>query len=216
MMFKVVLFDLGDTLIKNVKIDLKKGLNCLLKDKNINEQENQEILYYVYQLLINRDKEEYPALKIIEDLNNKYNLGIKNYNEAEYQLLLDSETSHLNDNVKDVLDYLEEKNIVMGVVSNSIFSSDALSKALEKYNIRSYFKFVVASADVLVRKPYSEIFEYAFNKLKDVKKEEVIFIGDNYKIDYEGSIAYGFQSIQIDELGFKEVLRKLKIGLNDE
>ncbi|MBB6729942.1 HAD family hydrolase [Cohnella zeiphila] len=76
----------------------------------------------------------------------------------------------------------------LGIVSNGI--GEAQRRRLKAGRIEDRFRSVVVSDEVGLRKPDAAIFERALAEL-EVKREEVLFVGDSLAFDYEGAIRAG-------------------------
>lgn len=95
-----------------------------------------------------------------------------------------------------LLDTLICKNIKVGVISNY---DPRIHDILKDLNIDKYFKFVVSSYSVKCEKPDPEIFKIVEEMNHGVKKEEILHIGDNPKLDFAGAKNAGWNAILIDE-----------------
>jgi HAD superfamily hydrolase (TIGR01549 family) len=89
-----------------------------------------------------------------------------------------------------VLRELLRLDMPMGVVSNSIFSSDLLRSDLQELSVLEAFRFVVSSAEFGLRKPHPAIFEAAVGKLK-VTPAATWYVGDLWENDVVGSRGVG-------------------------
>ena len=210
MKYDAVLFDLGNTIINNINIDLKNGFNKLIQKYNINCQNITSSIETILQLIRQRNDFELPAIEILqifeELLNFKFN---DDYYEVEYELLKYCSIDALMDGVLEVLEYLKNNNIRMGIVSNSIFSSQCLERWLCDYKILYYFEFVISSSDVIYRKPTKQIFETSYIHLNNIDKKKILFIGDSFDIDYVGATSFGFDSILINQDKNEHTINKL-------
>lgn len=92
--------------------------------------------------------------------------------------------------VKPLLDKLTEKYPLV-LVSN--FYSN-LSTVLKDFGLSSYFKEIIESSAVGVRKPDVEIFKMGIKALK-MKPEEVLVVGDSLKKDIEPARSLGCQTL---------------------
>lgn len=99
---------------------------------------------------------------------------------------------------KPVLDQLYQK-YPMVLVSNFYGN---LSSVLEEYGIKHYFKSIVESALVDVRKPNPEIFSLGVKALQ-LLPEECVVIGDSYKKDIEPGHLAGCQTIWLKNAGWE-------------
>jgi putative hydrolase of the HAD superfamily len=83
----------------------------------------------------------------------------------------------------------------MGVVSNA--KSDwAVREIIRRRDIDGYFKTIVTSAAMKIRKPRSEIFKRALADLQ-VKPSETTFIGDSLSADVGGAKSMGMCAIHV-------------------
>ena len=71
---------------------------------------------------------------------------------------------------------------------------------LEKdfHGLKKYFKCIIDSETVGVKKPHSKIFNTAFNRSGAKKLEECIIIGDNFEADVLGGLNNGFNAIHLN------------------
>ncbi|WP_446897377.1 HAD family hydrolase [Clostridium sp. LBM24168] len=97
--------------------------------------------------------------------------------------------------VKETLDYLSGK-YKLGVVSNFKVKG-GIGDLLEYTGIRSYFKFIVNSAEEGWRKPHPQIYMDA-GKISGFISDEILFIGDDFVNDYLGPQKVGIESIFFD------------------
>ena len=86
----------------------------------------------------------------------------------------------------ELLSLLREKNIGTGVVSNMGFSGAALSRRLGLLFPEHSFRFVMSSADYVLRKPNPRLFELAVKK-SGCMPSEIWFAGDNPAMDIAGA-----------------------------
>lgn len=99
-------------------------------------------------------------------------------------------TPHLN----ELLAVLRQSGVRSGVVSNISFSGTTLRKRVEALTPGHAFEFIIASSEVVFRKPRPEIFEYALAKA-GLSPGEVWFCGDNTLCDVDGSAAVGMKAV---------------------
>jgi len=95
----------------------------------------------------------------------------------------------------ETLTKLRQDGYVMGVISNT--KSDwAVRAILERRGLEGFFKTIVTSAAVKIRKPRSEIFTRALHDL-DVNPSDAVFIGDSIEADVDGAKSMGMYSIHV-------------------
>jgi putative hydrolase of the HAD superfamily len=95
----------------------------------------------------------------------------------------------------ETLTELEKLGYKMGIVSNA--KSDwAVRAIVQRRNMEKFFKTIVTSAALKIRKPRPEIFTEALNAL-DVKPFHAVFVGDSIQADVSGAKNMGMRSIHI-------------------
>jgi len=95
----------------------------------------------------------------------------------------------------DVLSRLEREGYMMGLISNT--KSDwAVHAILQRRGLEGFFKTIVTSAAVKVRKPRPEIFLRALEDLS-IPASEAIFVGDSIQSDVSGAKHMGIRSIHV-------------------
>jgi putative hydrolase of the HAD superfamily len=109
----------------------------------------------------------------------------------------------------ELLEFLQEKEIKMGIVSNG--DADIINMRLEKATIEHHFEFVIAPCrDYRLTKPNVKVFVESLDLLK-VTPEQTIFVGDNPGSDIVGANRAGMFSVLIDRYQKIEELEGLKI-----
>jgi len=86
-----------------------------------------------------------------------------------------AEHVHLVEGVKEVLAYMKEMNIKMGVLSGS--SKQMILDNIETFSLQDNFDFIVSGDDVQHQKPHAEPLEKAI-KMTGVAGNEIIYIDD--------------------------------------
>ncbi|NWF86834.1 HAD-IA family hydrolase [Candidatus Bathyarchaeota archaeon] len=201
--FKVVLFDLGGTLVRTVEVQeiyrrilevygVQASSEEIAKAHKENEKE-----FDVKDMI--RWKESFWVkwnARVLEKLGineNKEFLARKIdelwWNYAEVEIYSD---------VSKTLTQLKDKGVKMGIVTNA-FEKD-YQQILQKLAWTNYFDVAVGINACNKAKPDKAIFLYAVNKLC-VCPEEAIFVGDSVKHDYEGAKKAGLKPLIIDREG---------------
>ncbi|NKC68116.1 HAD family hydrolase [Vagococcus fluvialis] len=96
--------------------------------------------------------------------------------------------------VPEVLDKLS-KNYSLGVIANQ---GEGLTERLKEYGIEHYFKVIISSADVGIKKPNLEIFEQALLEA-NISPKEAIYVGDRVDNDIIPSKKIGMRAIRIKQ-----------------
>ena len=203
-----VFFDLGKTLLDNYGYDTVDALHALYNktDKNI----EFSILYEEYKKYHKQEfgkaKENlsevvlgdflYRLLKVI-GLNS--DLNSEELEEVFFFELVKNEG--ILKEAKLILDYFKDRNYIIIAVSNSCISSKNLLKGMKNLGIGKYFNEVISSSDILIRKPRKEIFEFAINRMLtyNVKKDKMIFIGNDYICDIKGSFDVSIKNVWFNQ-----------------
>lgn len=198
---KVLLFDLGGTILDNCSFSFINGMNEVLKYSNI----TKDYLPFVKEevtRLNSRGDIEFKLVDLLQDMEKALDFKFnKPYKELELLFFNSAELDNLVPNVEDALKVLKEKNFYLGIISNSIFSGKCLFSKIESFGLGKYFDFILASADVGYRKPNKIIFDKAMEIVKEniTEIDKVYYIGDIYKLDVLGSYNAGLIPIWLNQ-----------------
>lgn len=96
-----------------------------------------------------------------------------------------------------MLDYINENGIRSAVISNLLWSGDALTERLNRLLPNNQFEFVMTSSDYFMRKPNRILFDIALQKT-GLDADEVWYCGDNPTADIEGASQVGIYPIWYD------------------
>jgi HAD superfamily hydrolase (TIGR01549 family) len=83
----------------------------------------------------------------------------------------------------------------LGVISNFYGNLDIV---LEELNLKKYFKVIIDSKIVTIRKPAPEIYELASNRI-GIKVENCTIVGDSYKQDIMPAKSAGYSTILLNK-----------------
>lgn len=168
----------------NVKVSLEKFLNYY---KPINKK---------YWNLYSKDKVSKEDLRVgrLKDTFNKINVQVSD--ELIDKLSIDyikvlPDSNLLFDGAHDLLTYLQP-NYEMHIITNGF--NEVQFKKLEKSNLTQYFKSIITSEDVGVKKPNPIIFKHALTQANATANESIM-IGDNWEADIMGAKNSGFDVI---------------------
>jgi len=204
--FKGVLFDLGGTLIKTLEAPkiyhkilkvcgVEAPLDKIAKAHKENEKEFRmdDMVKMGTNFWIQWNK------KILEKL------GITVHNEALArkidELWWDYAQLDVYPDVPNSLSRLKEMKVRIGIVTNG-FKKDYMSIFQVLGWKTEIFNVIVGIDDLRKAKPHKEIFLYSVRKL-GFYPEEVIFIGDSVKYDYEGARKAGLYALLLNRKGEK-------------
>ena len=110
-----------------------------------------------------------------------------------YNAFDESEAWKLFDGVEETFEKLQSRGINIGIISNWGRGLDSILAGL---GLAPYIDCVVASAEVKMHKPQSEIFEYALKQL-DAHPSSSLHVGDHIIADVEGSARVGITPVLI-------------------
>ena len=99
--------------------------------------------------------------------------------------------------VISVLNSLKSIGVRMGVVSNTTNPRFMKENEMKAAGLEPFFDFAIYSSDTPYRKPHPSIFQLAIESLK-LKPEEILFVGDNLRLDIVGAQNVGMKSAWIN------------------
>ena len=128
-------------------------------------------------------------------------LGLEPMPEAFYrrlsELFMVTSHWHIFPDAYPVLTALQERELIVGAVSNWVWNLPELLHALD---LVQHFDFIAASARIGFEKPHRRIFEWALEQA-DVPPSSVLHIGDHVDADVEGARSVGIEAVLIDRAG---------------
>jgi HAD superfamily hydrolase (TIGR01549 family) len=120
--------------------------------------------------------------------------------------------SNISPSTYTTLDQLQKGGYILGIVSNA---DGNLSKALDRFELSPYFRFIIDSKEVNYEKPDPRIFFLALERAQ-VQPYEAVHVGDIYPVDVLGARRAGIFPILVDPLGYYNDLDCLSIKKIDE
>ena len=103
------------------------------------------------------------------------------------------------DGVKDTLEHLRSRDVLIGVVSSAVHH-DFLEWTLDHHGLSRYFDDVVTSASSGFYKSRPEIFLTACDRL-GTSPEQTVHVGDSFRFDHLGGYAAGLRTVWINHAG---------------
>lgn len=103
--------------------------------------------------------------------------------------------NYLFDDAIEVLQYLENK-YHLHIITNGF--EEVQNLKLEKSGIHKFFKHIITSECVGVKKPNPKVFEFALGKA-GAKAHQSVMIGDSYEADVMGALNFGMKAIHFSE-----------------
>jgi len=202
-MIKVILFDLGHTLTKEVNVS--KKIEVLLKPHNLNWKKfypQWRNFYFLRSVgKIANDKEMFLLLEKV--------LGQRNIPFREIRDIIIFE-SHIipEENIKIIKEIKKEYKI--GLITN--FVHEWIKKVFKVEGIDDLFDVVIVSSKIGVRKPNAEVFYVALKSLL-IKPEEAVFVSNNLCDELICAKGCGLKTIWLDKgIKHKGVEKERKIA----
>ena len=93
------------------------------------------------------------------------------------------------------LDWIRQQGYKMGLISNASDKEDVLT-LLERFNLITYFDYLIISAEFGLRKPHQDIFLEGL-RLFDAQPQNCFMVGDRLDMDILGANKVGIPSIWI-------------------
>jgi len=211
--FKAVLFDWAYTLTDFVDEDNSKGfekLSDFMENLGIelgNFRSDYPEPLKLFNEMISKSKEchlEACFDKALNYLLFYFNIKIEGKTtldelmETYYKELIKPRKLYLD--VKPTLIALQNRDIKMGIISNT--TTPAFMKHFERKSLEidSYFDFSIYSSEFPFRKPHPSIFKLALERL-GLPPEETLYVGDNLIDDVSGSMGVGIRSAWLNRDG---------------
>lgn len=196
-----MLFDLGDTILGEMVFDFPKSAKHLLTmAENPNGVTVEEMVAVANELLaeiLPRCEEtllEFSNLNfqrlLFDRLGLTFNLTPL---EIELEIWKSGNSLKPEPGIIDVIDFLEQNSIRMGIVSNSLSTEEVLRWELRRHNL-DRFMFVISSAEYGFRKPHFSIMKAAISRL-GIAPENTWFVGDLIKYDVRGALDSGMTAV---------------------
>ncbi len=204
----ILIFDYFETIVHNKSMDFNRGLKVLWEKYYKDKCSFEEISTYGEELFkhlikLHEEGKEYAFVKEeLPQYADKYGgdvIQMTSEEEADFLMTCNEMENMLA--IPEALQEFDKLGIPMYVLSNSGFSAEALSIALERLGIRKYFNKIWSSADYGRIKPSRDFFEMAIENVltihPDEKREHIVFIGDTYSTDVVGANRAGLHVIWI-------------------
>ena len=163
---------------------------------------------------ITKEELRYQRLKAAFDAIN-YKISDKVINRlADDYINYLSTFPHVFEGTFEILDYLKSK-YQLHIITNGF--QEIQHKKMRISKLLPYFKEIITSESVGLKKPNPKVFEYALLVSK-AKKYESIMIGDSIEADIEGAINFGIKAIHcnldnqlVKEEGFSSINHLLEL-----
>lgn len=203
---KMIIFDYGRTLLCEPEFDLKRATADLFKyvTKNPNGYTIEDVCSFSDEIY-----NEY-----ISDIRQSgYDIGKQTIDKLIYERLgisfsltpLEMETTFWNGtssgavmpNADKIINYINQNGIRSAVISNLIYSGDALAERFNRLLPNNKFEFIMTSSDYLFRKPNKLMFETALKKA-GLDASDVWYCGNDVICDVEAASKVGIYPVWYD------------------
>jgi putative hydrolase of the HAD superfamily len=98
------------------------------------------------------------------------------------------------DDAYRTLDWLRERGIRIGCVTNRVFGGPRFVEELKELRLDEYFESVAVSCDMGYMKPHPKIFEHVLEEMK-IDPAETAMVGDSLRADVQASQSLGMTAI---------------------
>ena len=175
---RVIVFDLFETLLHDIKFDFASGLSYLYENVLSDDTDRVEFFYYAStywkDLYDKRSKEnlELAFEDELLDFKNKYGFKVnESLEEIMYHCALEMNTTELFHDTISTLEQLKLLGIPVYLLSNSIFKKNVMKRIMNQYDLEKYFVNIHFSADYKVRshiKIYSKLYLMILKRMMQV------------------------------------------------
>lgn len=192
--FKVIIFDLDNTLVDRQKAAIKLMRDIILDDFPSDRYSNEfreELLDLLYQWDYEGHVEKKICFSKYIDRVKIVGRGWQYYNDIWTRCLKDY--TELFDHSIEVLDYLKQKYRLAMITNGSVESQQG---KLNKINISDYFEKIVISGSYGIHKPDRRIFQIMLDQL-EIEPNEAMYVGDGLGNDVIGAMSVGINPIWV-------------------
>jgi putative hydrolase of the HAD superfamily len=202
MTVKAVIFDFGDTILRNVSFNPLAGnerlLELALPGHGLKPSDVQQFANAMDREISRRKDElelivEFPGLSFQRTLFETLGVSFsQDHATLEQEFWSASMNYEPEDGILEVLVFLRAHGIRACILSNTTFAGTVLEKELHTHGLLEYFEFVLSSCDYGFRKPNPFFYNVALARLK-LTPEDVCMVGDKVEYDVIGAYKAGIR-----------------------
>jgi putative hydrolase of the HAD superfamily len=211
--YKAILFDWAYTLVDLVSEDDRAAfleLMRFLKEKDV-ELPEFELIFSEYQNLfyglIKESRQTHREVNfetVLRYLFFKFGIEVETKTSWEEILTVYYNVIHgvrlVYPDVMTTLETLAKSGVRMGIISNTTNPEFIKKKELRQTGLSRFFEFAIFSSGSPYRKPHPSIFNAAISRL-NVKSENILFVGDDLKMDVIGAQSVGMPTAWLNRDG---------------
>lgn len=210
---RMVLFDYGGTLAKEFPFDSLAGMRALwpyLREnpRNLTPEEADAFLQERFEALGSTREEKQVEIHnhallrfAFEHLGLAFSLDPACMERIQWDAAAPAERT---DGIDALIEALQAGGIRMGVISNIMYSGDALQDRLDRLFPQRPFEFVIATSEYVLRKPSPLIFSLALAKA-GIEAGDAWYCGDSFLCDIAGATGAGLSAIWYAQEGCGEM-----------
>ncbi len=203
-MLKLVIFDLGSTLI-NYPMSLETAA------KNFYRYETEidlppKVIKDWYQIYMAERKSGFQSLREATFLSalhgslakNDYILAERRSTKILWQLYQGffRNMATVIDGAEKILKYARRRGLKIGLISNTAWPGIFHEKDMQNFGLLSYFDSICWSFEEKIRKPHSRLFQKQL-ETHHVSASEAVYIGDSFSRDVVGANGAGIKAIWV-------------------
>ncbi len=211
--YRAVLFDWAYTLVDLVHEDDRAAFERLtefLREKDV-ELPDFEVFFGAYRELfyglINESRQTHREASfesVLRHLFFQYGIQLDERTSWKEILTVYYEVIHgvrkVYPDVFSTLECFRDAGVRMGVISNTTNPEFIKHEERHRTGLDPYFEFALYSSSTPYRKPHPSIFNAAITRLR-MDAEEILFVGDNLKMDVAGPQAVGMSAAWLNRNG---------------
>lgn len=186
-----ILCDIGNTLLEERRFDLEAGLREVVMESDRIIEE----LAASFRQELAGCHERHRELLLVDWLGGTSARLLRgSCGDIEDRIWKKAVTLVPVPDVAGSLDQLQRHGVLLGALSNAYFSARVIVGEMEKHRLLHYFRFVLSSGDLGIRKPDPIIFQEGIQRAGR-NAGEMWFVGDRYGEDVVGAISVGLQAV---------------------
>lgn len=197
-----VLFDFGDTLMREGPVDLRAGAAAVLAIAATTNGCTADQLAQAFAALMADLNPRRRASQLEPPPHTVWRLiyeplGIRfaaSPVDVEWTFWAGATTWTIEPGAVEAVASLARAGIPSAVLSNTMFRAETIARHLAANGFEKAFRWVMTSADFVLRKPHRRLFELAARRMGEAPAD-LWFIGDSWEFDVAGAVGAGLVPI---------------------